>query len=236
MKFELKIIYFIVYFDIQPTLGVATSDSALLYTILSPVGSYFKKDLTKSSEGVSLLADPSHTRAWKGGVGDRKMGSNYGPTIQIQKEAADRGLQQVLWLYGPEHQITEVGTMNIFVLFINEKGEKELRTPPLNGLILPGITRDSILTMAQQWKTIKVTEGAITMPDICQLIQEERLLEMFGTGTACIVSPIERINYLNTDLHIPTLEQERPLFEHIRTTLTDIQYGKVDHPWATVID
>lgn len=219
----------------QPTLGVASSDSALLYTILSPVGSYFNKK-SSNSEGVSLLADPRYTRAWPGGVGDRKMGSNYGPTIHVQKEAADRGLQQVLWLYGPDHQVTEVGTMNMFMLFINENGEKELRTPPLNGLILPGITRDSILTLAQQWKTIKVTEGVITMPEICQLIQEERLLEMFGTGTACIVSPIERINYLDTDLFIPTMEQEKPLYEHIRNTLTDIQYGKIDHPWATIIE
>lgn len=104
----------------QPTLGVASSDSALLYTILSPVGSYFGKS-TKST-GVSLMADPQYTRAWPGGVGDRKMGSNYAPTIHVQKEAANKGLQQVLWLYGEDHQLTEVGTMNIFMLFVNENG------------------------------------------------------------------------------------------------------------------
>lgn len=107
---------------IDPTLGVASSDSALLYTILSPVGGYFDKNNT--SGGVSLLADPQYTRAWPGGVGDRKMGSNYAPTIHVQKEASSKGLQQVLWLYGPEHQLTEVGTMNIFVLFVNEQGGK----------------------------------------------------------------------------------------------------------------
>lgn len=102
----------------QPTLGVASSDSALLYTILSPVGSYFDSKKT----AVSLLADPQYTRAWPGGVGDRKMGSNYAPTIHVQKEAASKGLQQVLWLYGPDHELTEVGTMNIFVYFVNENG------------------------------------------------------------------------------------------------------------------
>lgn len=71
------------------------------------------------------MADPRYTRAWPGGVGDRKMGSNYAPTIQVQKDAHSKGLQQVLWLYGPDHQLTEVGTMNIFVLFINEKGGKD---------------------------------------------------------------------------------------------------------------
>lgn len=92
----------------------------MLYTILSPVGGYFDK--AKDSQAVSLLADPQYTRAWPGGVGDRKMGSNYAPTIHVQKEACQKGLQQVLWLYGPDHQLTEVGTMNIFLLFVNEQG------------------------------------------------------------------------------------------------------------------
>ncbi|XP_073830614.1 branched chain amino acid transaminase [Musca autumnalis] len=218
---------------IDPTLGVAASDSALLYTILSPVGSYFKND---SSGAVSLLADPAYTRAWPGGAGNRKMGSNYAPTINVQKEASRKGLQQVLWLYGDDHQLTEVGTMNIFMFFVNEKGEKELRTPPLNGLILPGITRDSILALARQWGQFKVTEEVFTMPDITRLLNEGRLLELFGTGTACVVSPINRISYLGQDLYIPTMEQEKPIHETIRETLTDIQYGKVEHPWAVTID
>ncbi|KAH8342826.1 hypothetical protein KR059_000610 [Drosophila kikkawai] len=240
---------------IDPTLGVASSDSALLYTILSPVGSYFK---TGSSGAVSLLADPSYVRAWPGGVGDRKMGSNYAPTINVQKEAAARGLQQVLWLYGENHQLTEVGTMNIFMFYVNDQGgesspgnalqnnlqvfcfscfpEQELVTPPLSGLILPGITRDSILRMTRQWGKFKVSEATITMPQVCELLNQGRLLELFGAGTACVVSPVNRINYLGQDLYIPTMEQEKPVHELIRDTLTDIQYGKVDHPWSVVID
>lgn len=182
-------------FDLQPTLGVASSDSALLYTILSPVGSYFK---TGSSGAVSLLADPSYVRAWPGGVGNRKMGSNYAPTINVQKEAAAKGLQQVLWLYGEDHQLTEVGTMNIFMFFVNDQGggcliqqrneldclyiyismsfaEQELVTPPLSGLILPGITRDSILRMTRQWGKFKVSEANITMPMVCELLNQGRV-------------------------------------------------------------
>lgn len=218
---------------IDPTLGVASSDSALLYTILSPVGKYFKSD---ASGAVSLLADPRYTRAWPGGVGDRKMGSNYAPTIHVQKEAERQGLQQVLWLYGEDHQLTEVGTMNIFMFYINDDGEKELITPPLNGLILPGITRDSIINLSKQWGKFKVREAKFTMPMVCQLLKEDRLLELFGAGTACIVSPVNRINYLGEDLFIPTMEQEKPVFEKIRKNLTDIHYGRVDHPWAVVID
>lgn len=106
----------------QPTLGVGVTDSALLYVILSPVGSYFKTSGPQT--GVSLLADPKYIRAWPGGCGSSKLGSNYGPTIQVQQEANDKGLQQVLWLYGEDHQITEVGTMNVFMVYINDDGSK----------------------------------------------------------------------------------------------------------------
>lgn len=159
---------------LQPTLGIGSSDSAMLYTILSPVGGYFS-DKSAQIQGVSLMADPRFTRAWPGGVGDRKMGSNYAPTIHVQREAAKQGLQQVLWLYGDDHELTEAGTMNIFMLFVNENGERELLTPALNGLILPGITRDSILKLAKQWGDVKVTEGKITMKEICKMLQEERV-------------------------------------------------------------
>lgn len=92
----------------------------MLYVILSPVGAYFKGQQTL--QGVSLLADPRYTRAWPGGCGDKKMGSNYAPTLRVQKEAAEKGLQQVLWLYGEDHEVTEVGTMNIFMFYINDEG------------------------------------------------------------------------------------------------------------------
>lgn len=168
----------------QPTLGVASSDSALLYAILCPVGDYFKAN---TNGAVSLLADPAYTRAWPGGCGDRKMGSNYAPTIHVQRVASQRGLQQVLWLYGEDHQLTEVGTMNIFVYFVNDRGERELRTPPLNGLILPGITRDSILQLARQWGKFRVSEEPFTMADITRLVKEERV--SLCEVRDCYVSP-----------------------------------------------
>lgn len=101
---------------------MASSESALLYVILSPVGSYFSK--TDGDVGISLLANPQYTRAWPGGCGNYKMGSNYGPTIYVQREAIEKGLQQVLWLYGKDHEVTEVGTMNVFMLCINDDGGK----------------------------------------------------------------------------------------------------------------
>ncbi|XP_076664341.1 branched chain amino acid transaminase [Andrena cerasifolii] len=221
---------------IDPTLGVASSESALLYVILSPVGSYFKK--THDGVGISLLADPRYTRAWPGGCGNYKVGSNYGPTIYVQREAVERGLQQVLWLYGEDNEVTEVGTMNIFMFYINDDGEKELVTPPLSSsLILPGITRSSILAVAREWNQFKVSERKICMGELCQLLSEGRLLELFGSGTAGIVSPISYIEFVDQPLHIPTVEHSEPIYKKFFKHLTDIQYGVTpDHPWAIPIE
>ena len=142
----------------EPTLGVSSAKESILFVILSPVGSYFKNDQNKL-EPIALFADEKAVRAWPGGCGDNKMGSNYGPTIKVQQNAVKEGCQQVLWLFGDDQQLTEVGTMNIFVYLINDRNERELITPPLeDGLILPGITRDSILTLCREWvsSTIKL--------------------------------------------------------------------------------
>ncbi|KAB0800491.1 hypothetical protein PPYR_06231 [Photinus pyralis] len=217
---------------IDGTLGVAKSNSALLYTILCPVGAYFDK----GNESVSLLADPTYTRAWPGGCGDRKMGSNYGPTIRVQSKAVRKGCQQVLWLYGEDHQITEVGTMNIFMLYVNEQGEKVLATPPLNGLILPGVTRQSIIELAQELGNMQIQQRTITMNEVVRLQQENRLLELFGSGTACVVSPISSIDYLGSSIQIPTTQHSKPLYETLRNRLSAIQYGHFEHPWAIPIE
>ncbi|XP_049820988.1 branched-chain-amino-acid aminotransferase, cytosolic [Aethina tumida] len=217
---------------IDGTLGVQQSESALLFTILCPVGNYF----AGKSESVSLFADPSYTRAWPGGCGDKKMGSNYGPTIRVQNQALRRGRQQVLWLYGPENQITEVGTMNIFVFYIDDNGDKVLATPPLNGLILPGVIRQSILSLAREWKEFRVEERVVTMKDVIKLIKSERLLEMFGSGTACVVSPVDSLEFLGEVYEVPTMYQTNPVFKRFKDTLYAIQYGEIEHPWAPVIE
>lgn len=217
----------------EAALGVISSKEAILYIIAGPVGPYFA---TGSIKPVSLLADPKYVRAWPGGVGDRKLGSNYAPTLAVQKIAEKMGSQQVLWLYGDDHQLTEVGTMNIFVYFINEKGEKELVTPPIGqGLILPGVTRLSLLELAQSWNQFKVTERPITMSEVKRLLKEKRLLEMFGAGTACVVCPVGKIHYLNEDLVIPTLDHSDPLTLKFYNALMDIQYGRVRHEWSVPI-
>uniref|UniRef100_A0A4X1VCX1 Branched-chain-amino-acid aminotransferase n=1 Tax=Sus scrofa TaxID=9823 RepID=A0A4X1VCX1_PIG len=178
--------------SLQPSLGVKKPTKALIFVILSPVGPYFSSG---SFNPVSLWANPKYVRAWKGGTGDCKMGGNYGSSLFAQCEAIENACQQVLWLYGEDNQITEVGTMNLFLYWINENGEEELATPPLDGIILPGVTRQSILDLAHNWGEFKVSERYLTMDDLTTALEESRVREMFGSGTACVVCPVSKILY-----------------------------------------
>jgi len=138
----------------------------------------------------------------------------------------------VLWLYGPDHKVTEVGTMNFFAFWINEKGNKELVTPPLStGLILPGITRQSLLELASGWNEFDVVERPIFMRDILRALNDKRLLELFGAGTACNVCPIERILYDGMELEIPTMDNNAELTMRLHQAMTDIQYGTTPSSW-----
>ncbi|XP_062299827.1 branched-chain-amino-acid aminotransferase, cytosolic [Scomber scombrus] len=219
------------FISTEPTLGVKKPAQALLYVILCPVGAYFNT----GGKGLSLWADPKYTRAWKGGTGDCKMGGNYGCSLSAQYDAVDYGCQQVLWLYGEDHQITEAGTMNIFLHWINEDGDEELATPPLDGIILPGVTRQSILEITREWDEFKVTERYLTMSQLCCALKQQRVKELFGSGTACMICPIEDIVYQGENLHIPCQEENSQLTSRIAKELTDIQYGRTPSDWTFLV-
>lgn len=214
----------------EPTLGVQPSNEAVLFVVMGPTGPYFNTG--GQLKPVSLMANPEFVRAWPGGSGDRKLGSNYAPTLMAQKEAAKLGHQQVLWLYGDDHQLTEVGTMNIFMLSKRLDGGLELATPPLsNGLILPGITRQSLIELARTWKDIDVVERVITMGEVEQLVSEGRLIEMFGAGTACVVCPVGQIDFQGKLIQIPEPKLALKMYDE----LTNIQYGTKPHPWSVLV-
>lgn len=187
-------------------------------------------------------------RAWPGGVGQYKLGANYGPAIRCQVDAAKRGYQQILWLFGEEHWLTEVGTMNLFVALKRSDGSTELVTPPLNGTILPGVTRDSILGLARDHASKKtsiaglpddlvVSEREINMGEIVKASESGALLEMFGAGTAAIVSPVDRVGFKGKDIAIPVGEGGAgPITKAMLKTITDIQLGRLEHPWSVLVD
>jgi branched-chain amino acid aminotransferase len=217
----------------QRTLGVGPPGSALLYVIASPVGPYYPTGF----KAVSLEATDYAVRAWPGGVGDSKLGANYAPCIVPQMEAASRGFHQNLWLFGEEEFITEVGTMNLFLAVKDkETGTKELITAPLDGTILEGVTRDSILGLARErlepqgWK---VSERKYTMPELAEAADEGRLLEVFGSGTAAVVSPVRRISWKGrlVECGLPDNVEAGPIALQMKDWIEGLQYGDEDHAW-----
>lgn len=220
----------------QKTLGVGQPGSALLYVIASPVGPYYPTGF----KAVSLEATDYAVRAWPGGVGNKKLGANYAPCIVPQMEAASRGFQQNLWLFGPEEYVTEVGTMNLFVAIRDkETGQKELITAPLDGTILEGVTRDSILSLARErlapegWK---VSERKVAMRELADASAEGRMLEVFGAGTAAIVSPVRKISWKGdlVDCGLNDHEESGEIALKMKDWIEARQYGDEEHEWSYV--
>ncbi|KAH0795758.1 branched-chain-amino-acid aminotransferase, cytosolic isoform X1 [Histomonas meleagridis] len=220
-----------------PSLGLKKCDQCLLYIILSPVGHYY----TTGFKPISLWACNEYCRAWPGGTGNFKVAPNYGITVMPGEIAHEKNCQQVLWLYGKEEYITEVGSMNIMGVWINENGEKELVTAPVSKhLILPGVTRDSVLELARMEKDIKVSEEEWKIGDLIKALNEKRVLEVFGTGTAAIISPVNKIIYNDKCYDIPVdLDNPNatigPFAHMIYDKLRNIQYGVVNHKWSVLI-
>ncbi|KAJ5556876.1 hypothetical protein N7513_002462 [Penicillium frequentans] len=221
----------------QKTLGVGPPGSALLFVIASPVGPYYPTGF----KAISLEATDYAVRAWPGGVGDKKLGANYAPCILPQLEAASRGFQQNLWLFGEEEYVTEVGTMNLFIALKNkETGKKELITAPLDGTILEGVTRDSVLALAREklepqgWV---ISERKIRMSDVAEAAEEGRMIEVFGAGTAAIVSPVRNISYRGklVDCGLKKEEEAGEIALQMKNWIESIQHGDEAHEWSHVV-
>ncbi|KAL4744508.1 hypothetical protein BDW72DRAFT_188368 [Aspergillus terricola var. indicus] len=219
------------------SISVSRPRSAMLFVIASPMGDYFANGM----KAVTLQATRSPVRAWPGGVGEFKVGGNYAPSIVPQEEAAEAGSQQNLWLLADresgEEFVTEAGTMNLFVVWVNPStGKKELVTPPLDGTILPGVTRTSILELARErleGPGLEVVEREITMRELAAASKEGRLLEVFGAGTAVVVSPVRLIRWGDQSISCGLQEGQEagPLSLQMKTWLEEVQYGLVEHPW-----
>lgn len=221
----------------QKTLGVGPPGSALFFLIASPVGPYYPTGF----KAISLEATDYAVRAWPGGVGDKKLGANYAPCIVPQLQAATRGRHQNLWLFGEEEFITEVGTMNLFAAIKDkETGQKELVTAPLDGTILPGVTRSSVLSLAREklepegWK---ISERKYTMPELAEAAREGRLLEVFGSGTAVVVSPVRDISWKNqlVDCGLKPDEEAGEIAKRMLGWIEARQYGEDEHDWSYVV-
>ena len=197
-------------------LGVAPSKTYLFIVILSPSGAYYESGL----EPVGIWIEDEYVRAVKGGMGFTKTGGNYAASLIAQVKAHDDGYSQVLWLDGVERKyIEEVGAMNS-MFKINGK----VVTPMLNGSILPGVTRDSIIQVCKDWG-YEVEERRISVDELVAAAKDGSLEEVWGTGTAAVVSPVNKLRYEDEVMHIGD-GGIGELTQKLYDELTGIQWGK----------
>jgi branched-chain amino acid aminotransferase len=209
-----------VMFASEPFLGVRAAHSYTLLVFLSPVGGYFAEQ-----RPLRLWVERARARAARGGIGAAKASANYVASLLPAEEAKARGFDQVLWLDAAERRwLEEIGTMNVFVRLGNA-----LVTPPLSGTILAGVTRNSVITLARE-RGVAVEERPLSLEELLAAHRAGKLTEVFGTGTAAVVSPIGELAWEEEVVRLP---EGRGLGMELRDELTAIQRGeKPDrHGW-----
>lgn len=219
--------------NVSIALKVGASDHALIYIIACPTGPYFK-----GSRCISLCAAHDTVRAWPGGTGGHKLGLNYSPTFGATKAALARGYQQVLFLFGDDHRVTEAGAMNFFVVLRRTDGQGlDVVTPLLDGTILPGITRASVLALVASHSaesplpgldpSVKLhgEERVLTMGELHERATKGELLEAFCVGTAVVVASVNRIGYQNEDIALP---EDAPVADALFEKIEAIQEGRIE--------
>ncbi len=211
----------------QANLGVHASFSYKFIIILSPVGAYYKEGLNP----VRIFVETEYVRAARGGIGFTKAGGNYAASIIAQAKASENGYAQVLWLDANERKyIEEVGTMNVMF-----KIGGEVITPALGGSILPGITRDSIIALLKSMN-VPISERQISIDEVIKAHEDGTLEEVFGTGTAAVISPVGELSAYGKQLIING-GKIGELSQKLYDTLTGIQWGSLpdDFGWTYLV-
>ncbi len=209
----------------DPYLGVRASHTYRFFVILSPVGAYYAEGFNP----IKIMVTKEHVRAVRGGVGEAKTLGNYAASLLAGDKAQRAGYTQVLWLDGVEQKyIEEVGSMNIFFMIGDE-----LITPALNGSILPGITRDSVLALGKQWG-LKVSERDITIDEVIAAHASGALQEIFGSGTAAVISPVGELRFEENVLEIGG-GRVGPMAQKFFDAITAIQYGQAEDPLGWIV-
>eukprot|EP01026_Neomeris_dumetosa_P004800 TRINITY_DN11301_c0_g1_i2.p2 TRINITY_DN11301_c0_g1~~TRINITY_DN11301_c0_g1_i2.p2 ORF type:complete len:387 (-),score=67.84 TRINITY_DN11301_c0_g1_i2:169-1329(-) len=227
-------------YDDTSTLALTPPSSSKLLVIMSPSAPYFSSGITP----VKVFLDEKNVRAWPGGAGQFKLASNYAPTILPQVEAVKKGQGSMTLFCLPQGNnpddaiISEFAGANVFFLFQQKDSPKmELVTLPLNGTILPGVTRDSILQLCRGWDEVQVTERDVSVGELKKASEESLLMEAFLSGTAVTVVPVVEIVRENGEV-LKTQKGanvEGTLAKRIYDSLVEIQYGLVDHPWSVAV-
>lgn len=215
-------------FGTDPALGVRPSFDYKFVIVLSPVGAYYPEGF----KPVKILVQDDYVRAVRKGLGECKTAANYAASLLATQEAAKKGFTQVLWLDGVEQKyLEEVGTMNIFVNFKNE-----VATPNLNGSILPGVTRRSVIQILKEWN-MNIVERPISIDEVISSYEKGDLLGVFGTGTAAIISSVGWLTYKDKNM-ILNNGQSGELDTKLFNELTGIHRGEKEdeHGWICKVE
>jgi branched-chain amino acid aminotransferase len=206
-------------------LGVRPATEYLYSVIASPVGPYFARGV----QPVAVWASENYTRAAPGGTGAAKCGGNYAAGLSAQAEAIEHGCDQVIYLDAVERRfVDELGGMNVFLVF----DDGSISTPPLTGTILPGITRDSVITLARA-AGHEVREEPYSMAQWRADAATGRLREAFACGTAAVVTPIGRVRSVEGEIVIGDGGSGATTMR-LRQHLVDIQRGRAEDPYGWV--
>ncbi|WP_066646187.1 branched-chain amino acid aminotransferase [Christensenella timonensis] len=205
------------YIGMDPFIGVRAAREYAFYIMMGPVGAYYANGL----QPVKILIEKEYTRSAKGGMGFAKTGGNYAASLIAGVEAHGQGCDQVLWLDAEERKyVEEVGSMNIMFVI-----DGKLVTPELDGCILPGITRDSVMTIARDMG-IEVEERRVSVEEVVETAKSGAMSEAFGTGTAAVVSPVGEFMYGDETVTVAGGKMGKLALEFY-DILTGIQYGEI---------
>jgi len=208
-------------------LGVRSSYTFKMLILLSPVGAYYPEGFNP----VKILVEETHSRTAPGGLGSCKTAANYAASLFGAELAKKKGFTQVLWLDACQKKyVEEVGTMNIFFRINND-----LITPPLEGTILPGITRDTVIKIAKR-DNLHVCERKISIDEVIQAHNDGKLIEVFGSGTAAVISPVGLLSYKGKEYIINDFKVGE-WSQYFYDLITSWYYGQSEDPfgWTTII-
>lgn len=210
----------------EAALGLAPATRYLYMVIMSPVGMYYKEGI----KPVRIFVEPEYVRAVRGGTGEAKTAGNYAASLKAQEKAEEKGFTQVLWLDGVERRyVEEVGSMNVFF-----KIGDTVITPSLNGSVLAGVTRDSVIAMLRHWG-VKVEERALPIDEVINAARNGTLAEAFGSGTAAVISPIGELNVGGETISISG-GQTGELTSRLYDAITGIQNGRLEDPFGWTLE
>lgn len=209
----------------DPYVGVRPADHYLFIIILSPSGAYYSTGLNP----VKIYVESRYVRAVRGGTGFAKTAANYAISLKGQDEAHKQDYEQVLWLDGVEQKyVEEVGSMNIFFVI-----DGKIVTPALTGSVLPGITRKSAIEVCKK-RGYEVEERRISIEEVAKAYDDGKLDEVFGTGTAAVISPV---GHLKWNDKIMTINDNKigPVSQMLYDTMTGIQWGTIPDEFGWVV-